>query len=87
MSKLYAQDMFGTLTEQFRNEVNMLARIDHLNLVRLIGYVEVGDERILVEEFVANHNLREHLDGKGFLHIDAYISLTSTKPLYHCRQV
>ena len=65
MSKLYAQDMFGTLTEQFRNEVNMLARIDHLNLVRLIGYVEVGDERILVEEFVANHNLREHLDGKA----------------------
>jgi serine/threonine protein kinase len=64
--------MFGTLTEQFRNEVNMLARIDHLNLVRLIGYVELGDERILVEEFVANHNLREHLDGEIFLHMDAY---------------
>ena len=55
--------MFQTLlTQQFESEINMLANIDHLNLVRLIGYVEEGNERILVEEFVANHNLREHLD-------------------------
>eukprot|EP00250_Pteridium_aquilinum_P017029 c23418_g2_i1 orf=230-1459(+) len=49
-------------TAQFRSEVHMLASVEHLNLVRLIGFSEEGNERILVEEYVGNGNLRQHLD-------------------------
>jgi serine/threonine protein kinase len=58
------QDTFeARLTAEFRNEVGMLARIEHLNLVRLIGVCEQEKERILVTEYVTNGTLREHLDG------------------------
>lgn len=50
--------------KEFRNEIQTLSRIEHLNLVRLYGYLEQGDERIIIVEYVANGNLREHLDGK-----------------------
>ncbi|MCO5571894.1 hypothetical protein L7F22_025642 [Adiantum nelumboides] len=59
-------------TSQFQSEVNMLACVEHLNLVRLIGYLEDGLERILVEEYVANGNLREHLDGKFNVFLDLF---------------
>ena len=51
------------LTAEFRNEVGMLARIEHLNLVKLIGVCEQEKEHILVTEYVTNGTLREHLDG------------------------
>jgi len=41
----------------------MLSQVEHLNLVRLIGYLEERDERILVTEYVQNGTLRQHLDG------------------------
>ncbi|KAH7447055.1 hypothetical protein KP509_01G089300 [Ceratopteris richardii] len=50
------------MTSQFHSEVNMLAGVEHLNLVKLIGYLEEGNERIIVEEYVSNGNLRQHLD-------------------------
>ncbi|KAK4856972.1 hypothetical protein QYF36_023265 [Acer negundo] len=49
---------------EFKNEILTLSKIEHLNLVRLLGYVEDKDERIMVMEYVGNGNLREHLDGK-----------------------
>ncbi|MCO5600355.1 hypothetical protein L7F22_054466 [Adiantum nelumboides] len=52
------------LSAEFRTEVSTLSSIEHLNLVKLIGYAEEGPERILVVEYVANGNLREHLDGQ-----------------------
>ncbi|CAK7331330.1 unnamed protein product [Dovyalis caffra] len=51
------------LSLEFQNEALTLSKIEHLNLVRLYGYVEQGDERIIVVEYVGNGNLREHLDG------------------------
>ncbi|GMI88918.1 hypothetical protein HRI_002561100 [Hibiscus trionum] len=48
---------------QFKNEILTLSKIEHLNLVRLIGFLEHKDEQIIVVEYVANGNLREHLDG------------------------
>lgn len=41
-----------------------LSNIEHLNLVKFIGYAQEGPEHIVVVEYVANGNLREHLDGK-----------------------
>lgn len=51
------------VSNEFETEVQMLMSIDHLNLVKLIGYLKENDERILVVEYVPNGNLREHLDG------------------------
>lgn len=57
------KDLFeARLTSQFQSEVDMLARVEHLNLVKLFGYLVEGKERILVEEYVPNGNLRQHLD-------------------------
>ncbi|PON62791.1 Serine/threonine protein kinase [Trema orientale] len=51
------------LSSEFRNEIVTLSTIEHLNLVRLYGYLEHEDERIIVVEYVGNGTLREHLDG------------------------
>ncbi|XP_062015463.1 calmodulin-binding receptor-like cytoplasmic kinase 2 isoform X2 [Rosa rugosa] len=51
------------LALEFKNEILTLSMIEHLNLVRLYGYLEHGDERIILVEYVGNGTLREHLDG------------------------
>ncbi|XP_014503908.1 calmodulin-binding receptor-like cytoplasmic kinase 2 [Vigna radiata var. radiata] len=48
---------------EFKNEIYTLSQIEHRNLVRLYGYLEHGNEKIIVVEYVGNGNLREHLDG------------------------
>ncbi|KAL4558175.1 hypothetical protein LXL04_036373 [Taraxacum kok-saghyz] len=53
----------GTPVE-FKNEIKTLSKIEHLNLVRFYGFIEHGDERVILVEYVANGTLREHLDGK-----------------------
>ncbi|CAL1379627.1 unnamed protein product [Linum trigynum] len=50
------------LGTEFVSEVRTLAQIEHLNLVKLFGYLEHGDEKILLVEYVPNGTLREHLD-------------------------
>jgi serine/threonine protein kinase len=54
------------ISTEFDNEVGMLLSIDHLNLVKMIGYMNEHDERILVVEYVPNGNLRQHLDGVNY---------------------
>ncbi|CAA6655484.1 unnamed protein product [Spirodela intermedia] len=48
---------------EFKSEIQILACIEHLNLVRFYGYLEHEDERVVVIEYVPNGTLREHLDG------------------------
>ncbi|KEH18838.1 putative protein kinase RLK-Pelle-RLCK-IV family [Medicago truncatula] len=50
------------LGSEFQSEVQTLSRVEHLNLVKFYGYLEQGDERIVVVEYVPNGTLREHLD-------------------------
>ncbi|CAN1846498.1 Calmodulin-binding receptor-like cytoplasmic kinase 1 [Linum perenne] len=52
------------LALEFRNEILTLSKIEHMNLVRLCGYVEHQDERLIVVEYVNNGNLRQHLDNR-----------------------
>lgn len=87
------------VSSEFKNEVLTMSKIEHLNLVRLYGYLEHGDERIIVEEYIGNGTLREHLDactgGSGLemterldiaidiAHAVAYLHTYSDPPIIH----
>ncbi|XP_052172337.1 probable serine/threonine-protein kinase PBL28 [Diospyros lotus] len=48
---------------EFRVEVDILSRLEHPNLVSLIGYCADGKHRFLVYEFMHKGNLQDHLNG------------------------
>ncbi|KAJ4752974.1 protein kinase family protein [Rhynchospora pubera] len=89
---------FATLRAEFRNEVALLTKIEHKNLVQLLGYVDQGKERIIMSEYVPNGTLREHLDGLRGKTLDfsqrleiaidvahglTYLHLYAEKPIIH----
>lgn len=69
------QDQFAGPRDEFSNEVDLLAKIDHRNLVRLLGFTDKGNERIIITEYVPNGTLREHLDGKKIVFPPFFCSL------------
>ncbi|KAM0892786.1 hypothetical protein ACQ4PT_025547 [Festuca glaucescens] len=51
------------LSAEFRSEIQTLSKVEHLTLVKFLGHLEHGDERLILLEYVSNGTLREHLDG------------------------
>ncbi|KAK2455062.1 putative LRR receptor serine/threonine-protein kinase [Trifolium repens] len=49
--------------KEFSNEVTLLSRIHHRNLVQLLGYCREEGNSILIYEFMHNGTLKEHLYG------------------------
>ncbi|CAK9258910.1 unnamed protein product [Sphagnum jensenii] len=49
--------------QEFYNEVDLLSRVHHKNLVALVGYCQEGKEQILIYEYMPSGTVRENLYG------------------------
>ena len=50
---------------EFKNEIELLSRVHHKNLVGLIGFCFEQEEQMLVYEYIPNGTLGESLSGKN----------------------
>jgi serine/threonine protein kinase len=61
---------------EFKNEVQLVVKLQHRNLVKLLGFCLKGNERLLVYEFVPHASLDHFIFGMVALLLQYYILFT-----------
>ncbi|XP_077217444.1 leucine-rich repeat receptor protein kinase HPCA1-like [Tasmannia lanceolata] len=76
---------------EFKNEIELLSRVHHKNLVSLIGFCFEQGEQMLVYEFIPNGTLRESLSGRSGIYLDwkkrLRIALSSARGLSYLHEL